>query len=117
MGLSTHVLDTMHGQPAAGMQVQLHALRDGHWQLLRSLSLNTDGRNPDGPLLGNTELQIGQYRLCFEVAGYYQQRGVILPQPPFLDVVQLDFGIADLAQHYHVPLLCTPWSYSTYRGS
>jgi 5-hydroxyisourate hydrolase len=117
MGLSTHVLDTMHGQPAAGMQVQLHALQSGHWRLLQTLTLNADGRNPDGPLLGNAELHTGQYRLCFDVAGYFRQRGVTLPQPPFLDVVQLDFGIADITQHYHVPLLCTPWSYSTYRGS
>lgn len=117
MGLSTHVLDTMHGQPAAGMQVQLHALHGGQWQSMRSLTLNADGRNPEGLLLSNTELQTGQYRLCFSVAGYFHERGVLLPQPPFLDVVQIDFGIADITKHYHVPLLCTPWSYSTYRGS
>jgi len=117
MGLSTHVLDTMHGAPAAGMAVELHALRDGQPALLRRLVLNADGRNPDGPLLEDGELQPGTYRLVFDVAGYFRSRGVELPDPPFLDRVQLDFGIARPAEHYHVPLLVSPWSYSTYRGS
>ena len=118
MGLSTHVLDTMHGTPAAGMQVELYRIDDaGQAQPVRSLVLNADGRNADGPLFDNASLKPGRYRLVFEVAAYFRAKGITLPEPPFIDRVPLDFGIADAAQHYHVPLLCTPWSYSTYRGS
>lgn len=117
MGLSTHVLDTMHGTPAGGMQVELWTTGAGEPQLVRRFSLNSDGRNPDGPLFDNASLKVGTYRLVFDVAAYFRARGVQLPNPPFLDRVTLDFGVADVAQHYHVPLLCSPWSYSTYRGS
>ena len=117
MGLSTHVLDTMHGTPAAGMQVSLWTTGAGAPQLVKRFALNADGRNPDGPLYDNTTLKVGTYRLVFEVAAYFRARGVDLPEPPFLGEVSLDFGVANVAQHYHVPLLCTPWSYSTYRGS
>jgi 5-hydroxyisourate hydrolase len=118
MGLSTHVLDTMHGCPAAGMAVWLYAIdAAGAATLLRNLRLNADGRNPDGPLLANDAVQAGRYRLVFAVADYFRSRGVSLPEPPFLDEVTLDFGIANTDQHYHVPLLCSPWSHSTYRGS
>lgn len=117
MGLSTHVLDTMHGTPAAGMAVELHAVQGGTATLVKKLVLNADGRNPDGPLFDNAGLKAGTYRLVFDVADYFRARGVQLPQPPFLDRVTLDFGVADTGQHYHVPLLVSPWSYSTYRGS
>jgi 5-hydroxyisourate hydrolase len=117
MGLSTHVLDTMHGQPAAGMTVTLYALQADKPQQLQQITLNADGRNAGGPLLDGADLKAGRYRLVFEVAAYFRARGVALPEPPFLDVVNLDFGIANPAQHYHVPLLVSPWSYSTYRGS
>lgn len=117
MGLSTHVLDTMHGVPAAGMAVTLYATTSGQDTLLRQLVLNQDGRNPDGLLLDGVTLKRGTYRLVFEVAAYFKARGVALPQPNFLDRVCIDFGVADPAQHYHVPLLVSPWSYSTYRGS
>ena len=117
MGLSTHVLDTMHGTPAAGMQVSLYEVHGGEARLVKRFRLNDDGRNPDGPLYDNASLRVGTYRLSFEVAEYFRARGVALPQPPFLDVVPLDFGIARTDQHYHVPLLVSPWSYSTYRGS
>jgi 5-hydroxyisourate hydrolase len=117
MGLSTHVLDTMHGQPAAGMAVTLYALQGEAAQKLKHITLNADGRNPDGPLLDTAGLLPGRYRLVFQVAAYFRARGVALPEPPFLDMVTLDFGIANPAQHYHVPLLVSPWSYSTYRGS
>jgi 5-hydroxyisourate hydrolase len=117
MGLSTHVLDTMHGTPAAGMQVTLYETRGGAATLVRRFRLNADGRNPDGPLYDDASLRAGTYRLSFEVADYFRGRGVQLPEPPFLDVVQLDFGIAHTDQHYHVPLLVSPWSHSTYRGS
>lgn len=115
--LTTHVLDTMHGAPAAGMSVRLFRLEGaGEPQLLKSLHLNADGR-ADAPLLEGEALRTGRYRLVFAVAGYFSERGVSLPQPPFLDEVPLDFGIADASAHYHVPLLASPWSYSTYRGS
>lgn len=118
MGLSTHVLDTMHGTPAAGMTVELHTTdAQGQGTLVRRFSLNADGRNPDGPLYDNTNLKVGTYRLVFHVAEYFRARGVSLPDPPFLDRVSLDFGVANIQQHYHVPLLASPWSYSTYRGS
>lgn len=117
MGLSTHVLDTMHGTPAAGMAVALYTMQAGGATLVRRFALNGDGRCPDGPLYDSAALKAGTYRLAFEVAAYFRARGVTLPEPPFLDQVCLDFGIADASQHYHVPLLVSPWSYSTYRGS
>jgi 5-hydroxyisourate hydrolase len=117
MGLSTHVLDTMHGCPAAGMAVTLSVMARGVATVVKRIVLNSDGRSPDGPLYDNATLRVGTYRLSFEVAAYYKARGVSLPEPAFVDVVHLDFGIAQADQHYHVPLLCTPWSYSTYRGS
>lgn len=117
MGLSTHVLDTMHGTPAAGMQVSLHTTAAGQPTLVKSFALNADGRNPDGLLYDNASLKPGTYRLVFAVAAYFRSRGVDLPEPAFLDEVSLDFGVANPAQHYHVPLLVSPWSYSTYRGS
>ena len=118
MGLSTHVLDTMHGTPAAGMAAELHATGGAAGPtLVKRFVLNADGRNPDGPLFDSASLKTGTYRLVFDVAAYFRSRGVALPDPPFLDRVTLDFGIAHADQHYHVPLLVSPWSYSTYRGS
>ena len=119
MGLSTHVLDTMHGSPAAGMAVALYttSAQDGSVTLVKRMVLNADGRNPDGLLFDTQSLQKGTYRLLFDVAAYFRARGVDLPEPPFLNQVSLDFGVADVSQHYHVPLLVSPWSYSTYRGS
>lgn len=114
--LSTHVLDTAHGCPAAGMQVTLQRADGGTYRTLKALALNHDGR-ADGPLLDAAAMAVGRYRLLFEVAPYFRAHGVALPEPAFIDTVQLDFGIADAAGHYHVPLLVSPWSYSTYRGS
>jgi len=117
MGLSTHVLDTMHGTPAAGMQVALYSTSGQLTELLKQFVLNRDGRNPDGLLLDHSSLKAGTYRLEFDVAAYFRAQSVKLPEPPFLSVVNLDFGVADTSAHYHVPLLVSPWSYSTYRGS
>ena len=117
MGLSTHVLDTMHGSPAGGMRVALFTTQGEQATLVKRFELNADGRNPDGPLYDNASLKAGTYRLVFDVAGYFKARGVKLPEPNFLDQVSLDFGVADASAHYHVPLLVSPWSYSTYRGS
>ncbi|MBB5205353.1 5-hydroxyisourate hydrolase [Inhella inkyongensis] len=115
--LSTHVLDTAHGCPAAGMTVHLQqAQPDGAFHTRKSIQLNADGR-ADGPLLDAGQMQTGRWRLVFEVAAYFRARGLELPDPPFIDVVNLDFGIADVGAKYHVPLLVSPYSYSTYRGS
>lgn len=116
MGLSTHVLDTMNGCPAAGMTVELFSTDGNNATLVKSLVLNHDGRT-DAPLFDNNTIQVGTYRLTFDVAAYFKARGVELPEPNFLGKVSLDFGVANPAQHYHVPLLVSPWSYSTYRGS
>lgn len=121
MGLSTHVLDTMHGCPAAGMQGALFTTDAGAdgtvATLVTRFVLNDDGRSPYGPLYDSASLRAGTYRLEFDVAGYFKARGVVLPEPNFLNKVLLDFGIAHPDQNYHVPLLVSPWSYSTYRGS
>ena len=115
--LSTHVLDTMNGSPAAGMKVTLQRLEGESFESLKTLTLNADGRNDGGPLLDASSMAVGRYRLLFDVATYFRARGVVLPEPAFVDVVPIDFGIADAQGHYHVPLLVTPWTYSTYRGS
>ena len=117
MSLSTHVLDTMHGMPAGGMQVQLFTTFNQQPVLVKSFALDSDGRAPSGLLYDSASLQAGTYRLVFDVAGYFRAKGIKLPEPPFLNHVALDFGVADVSQHYHVPLLVSPWSYSTYRGS
>ena len=116
MGLSTHVLDTMNGCHAAGMAVELFSTDGNTATLVKSLVLNHDGRT-DAPLFDNNTIKVGTYRLTFDVAAYFKARGVELPEPNFLGKVSLDFGVAHVDQHYHVPLLCSPWSYSTYRGS
>jgi 5-hydroxyisourate hydrolase len=114
--LTTHVLDTAGGKPAAGMQIELSVLEGSNWEKIKSLQTNADGRT-DAPLLEGAALEKGRYRLVFDVAAYYKSQGTTLPDPPFLDRVPLRFGIADTALHYHVPLLCSPWGYTTYRGS
>ncbi len=114
--LTTHVLDTAHGTPGAGMQVTLYRLDSAAPEKLLALRLNADGR-ADAPLLDGAAFRRGRYRLVFSVAAYFRERGAPLADPPFIDEVPLDFGIADVSLHYHVPLLVSPWSYSTYRGS
>lgn len=116
MGLSTHVLDTMSGRPASGMKLALYQLIAGQYELLQAHTLNADGR-VQGGLLDNDHLMVAQYRLTFEVGSYFKSLKVELAEPHFLDHVSLDFGVANAKEHYHVPLLVSPWSYSTYRGS
>jgi 5-hydroxyisourate hydrolase len=100
------------------MSVRLQRINDtGATDMLKEFTLNADGRNEAGALLEGASLEVGRYRLQFEVAAYFRAKGVALPQPAFLDVVPIDFGIADVNGHYHVPLLVSPWAYSTYRGS
>ena len=119
--LTTHVLDTMHGFPAAGLQIQLWRLTAlGAEQELRELLIttrtNSDGRTAEPLLLGD-DLLPGDYELMFAVGAYFAALQVVLPEPPFLNSVPVRFGIADAHVHYHVPLLVSPWAYSTYRGS
>ena len=114
--LTTHVLDTAHGCPAAGMRVRLYCLDGGAAHELKSLVLDDDGR-ACGPLLEGADFMPGRYRLVFSVAAYFAARGAALADPPFLDEVPIDFGLAAMGDHYHVPLLVSPWSYATYRGS
>jgi 2-oxo-4-hydroxy-4-carboxy-5-ureidoimidazoline decarboxylase len=114
--LSTHVLDTVCGRPAAGVRVALHEIgASAHAQLAEAVT-NADGRT-DAPLLAGAPLRIGRYRLDFHVGGYFAGRQVAAADPPFLDIVPVCFSIAEPEGHYHVPLLVSPWSYATYRGS
>ena len=115
--LTTHVLDTAHGCPAAQMAIELWAIDDaGQKTQLKSIVTNADGR-ADAPLLSDAEFTAGIYELVFHLGPYFARFPDSLPDPPFLDRVPLQFGIADPSAHYHVPLLASPWSYSTYRGS
>ena len=109
--VTTHVLDAAAGLPAVGIPV---TLTSSHGEVLAIGVTNSDGRVPE---LGPDALPAGTYRLTFDVAAYFKARGVQLPEPSFLNKVSLDFGVANVDQHYHVPLLVSPWSYSTYRGS
>ncbi|WP_323147990.1 hydroxyisourate hydrolase [Pseudomonas oryzihabitans] len=114
--LTTHVLDTTGGCPGAGIALRLYRLQAGMREVLGELCTNADGRG-DGPLLQGAAFTAGCYELEFDVGDYYRQRGVLLDEPAFLDTVVLRFGIADATSHYHVPLLVSPYGYSTYRGS
>ena len=114
--LTTHVLDTAHGCPAAGMHVTLFRIEGSEPRRLKEADLDGDGRFP-GRVLDGDEFRAGRYRLLFEVAAYFHGRGAALAEPPFLETVPVDFGIGSPEEHYHVPLLVSPWSYSTYRGS
>ncbi|MCL4747123.1 MAG: hydroxyisourate hydrolase [Burkholderiaceae bacterium] len=114
--LSTHVLDTASGIPAAGVRIELCALERGRWSLVKELRTNADGRT-DEPLLSGDEFRAGKFRLEFDMGEYFRARIAGLPDPPFVDRVALQFGVADPKGNYHVPLLASPWSYSTYRGS
>ncbi len=115
-GLSTHILDTSAGRPGAGVRISLHRLDKGSRELLGEYTSNSDGR-VDKPLLTEQTAAVGQYELCFFVGDYFRAQGVATAEPAFLDDVVIRFAISDTAQHYHVPLLISPWSYSTYRGS
>ena len=115
--LTTHVLDTYAGQPGAGMQVDFLRQDKGAYVLQKSLKTNSDGRLDEPLLPVEGAAAIGRYQLVFHVAEYYQRAGLKLPNPAFLDQVAVSFAIYEDKEHYHVPLLCSPWSYTTYRGS
>src|SRR4051812_28333165 len=114
--LSTHVLDTHAGRPAVGIAIELYEFAGGQAHRIAQALTNADGRT-DRPLIADRPLPIGRYELRFAVGDHFRRRGVEAGDPPFLDIVPLRFSIAEPEGHYHVPLLCSPWSYSTYRGS
>jgi len=114
--LTTHVLDTARGSPAAGMVIELTRIEGLDHHLVKTVSTNADGR-VDGPLLAGVELERGVYELRFHAGDYLRSTGDTLPDPAFLDVIPIRFGIADTTAHYHVPLLISAYGYSTYRGS
>jgi 5-hydroxyisourate hydrolase len=114
--LSTHVLDITQGKPGSGVKVALYAIEGDARTLLKNAVTNQDGRC-DAPLLQGDEMKAGRYQLVFAAGDYFAAQGVDLPTPRFVDEVVLAFGIADAAQNYHVPLVVSPWAYSTYRGS
>lgn len=119
--LTCHVLDTANGIPASGMRIELYKYTDNDdttKQLIKSFVTNSDGRLPSGPALKGPDFTVGQYQWMFYVGDYFARYASSrISGAPFLDVVRLDFGLDDPTDHYHVPLLCSPWSYSTYRGS
>ena len=113
--LTTHVLDVASGNPAAGLKIELYRL-DGGRSLMNTVQTNADGR-AEGPILDGPQFLIGHYELCFHAGDYLRLKQVKLPEPAFFDVIPIRFGIADISNHYHVPLLLSPYGYSTYRGS
>jgi 5-hydroxyisourate hydrolase len=116
-GLTTHVLDTARGRPAAGLRIDFSRLdADGRARLIKTVTTNADGR-ADAPLLAPAEMELGRYELLFHVGDYFRSAGGAQTQQPFLDQVPVRFTIAEPAAHYHVPLLVSPYGYVTYRGS
>ena len=114
--ISTHVLDTTLGKPGAGVEVELYRVDATARILVRADVTNSDGRCST-PLAEGDALTAGNYELVFGAGAYFAAQGIALPDPPFLDRVVIAFGIANASENYHVPLVLTPWSYSTYRGS
>jgi hydroxyisourate hydrolase len=115
-GLSTHVLDTTRGRPAAGVALELYELKSGGRALVAQATTNADGRT-DAPLIPAALARVGEFELVFHIGDYFRAQGDALPEPAFLGAVPIRFCVADPQAHYHVPLVATPWSYSTYRGS
>ena len=117
-GISTHVLDSLTGSPGAGMRIDFSTRdKDGNWKLVKSMTTNADGRT-DQPVLTAEAAAVGEYELSFHIADFYERKSTRLADPMFVDrIVPLRFAIFDAKQHYHVPMLCTPWSCATYRGS
>lgn len=116
-GLTTHVLDTARGTPADGLRIDLYRLTGERREKIGSVTTNSDGRVDGGPLLAGDSFVAGEYELVFHAGDYLRGHGTALPEPAFLDVIPIRFGIADVSAHYHVPLLLSPYGYSTYRGS
>jgi 5-hydroxyisourate hydrolase len=115
-GLTTHMLDTVSGKPAEGVRIDFSASDGDGYKLIRTVHTNADGRNAE-PLLTPETMKTGQFQLVFYIAEYFTKQGTVLPNPPFIEKAVIQFGMADATSHYHVPLLASPWSYTTYRGS
>ncbi|HWT57200.1 5-hydroxyisourate hydrolase [Rhizobium leguminosarum] len=116
-GLTTHVLDTALGKPAERLRIDLFQLDGEIRRHLKTVETNADGRVDGGPILAGENFRAGTYELVFHAGDYLRACGTPLPHPAFLDLVPIRFGIADVTAHYHVPLLISPYGYSTYRGS
>src|SRR5258705_5771459 len=114
--ITTHVLDTANGRPGAGMKIEFSVFEGQGGKHLKTVNANKDGRT-DEPLAEGASLKPGQYRIVFHVAEYFRSQGAKQYNLPFLDRVPIRFGIEDASAHYHVPLLCSPWGYTTYKGS
>jgi hydroxyisourate hydrolase len=114
--LTTHVLDTSRGRPAAGVEIRLSRIAGDIRRVVRDVHTNADGRT-DGPLIDGADLERGRYELAFSIGDYFRKSGGAEDADPFFDVVTIAITISDPQAHYHVPLLATPWSYATYRGS
>jgi 5-hydroxyisourate hydrolase len=115
-GLTTHVLDTANGKPGEGVKIEFSVLEGETYKLLTTVHTNADGRNAE-PLLTPENMKAGKYQLVFYIGEYFAKVGMQLPNPPFLEKAVIQFGMADATAHYHVPILVSPWSYTTYRGS
>jgi hydroxyisourate hydrolase len=115
-GLTTHVLDITRGGPAEGVRIELYEIAENGRKLIADVSTNADGRT-DKPLIGAEAGRAGGFELLFHAGDYFRRQGAAVADPPFLDVIPIRFAIANPQAHYHVPLLVSPWSYSTYRGS
>ena len=115
--MTTHVLDVTRGGPAKGVRIELYELDgEGGRRLVTAATTNADGRT-DQPLIGAADARVGRFELVFHAGEYFRGQGTALADPPFLDLVPIRFAVADPGAHYHVPLIVSPWSYSTYRGS
>jgi len=115
-GLTTHVLDTASGKPGEGVKIEFSVLEGETYKLVTTVTTNADGRNAQ-PLLTPENMKAGKYQLVFYVGEYFAKQGTVVPNPPFLEKAVIQFGMADATAHYHVPILVSPWSYTTYRGS
>ena len=115
-GLTTHVLDTASGKPGEGVKIEFSVLEGEAYKLVTTVTTNADGRNAQ-PLLTPENMKAGKYQLVFYVGEYFAKQGTVVPNPPFLEKAVIQFGMADATAHYHVPILVSPWSYTTYRGS
>ena len=115
-GLTTHILDTTNGVPANGVKIELYKYSGGVRSKVRETVTNDDGRT-DSPMLSEEQMMPYVYELLFHIGDYFRKAGTELPDQPFFDVVSVRFTIHDHTQHYHVPLLASPWGYTTYRGS
>jgi 5-hydroxyisourate hydrolase len=116
-GLTTHVLDTASGKPAEGLVIDLYRIAGEAREKIGTVVTNADGRVDGGPILIGESFRVGTYELVFHAGDYLRRVGAALTEPAFLDIIPIRFGISDVTAHYHVPLLISPYGYSTYRGS